>query len=140
MGMAGSAATGMARTAGAASGAYSAGAAGRSGVAAVGAGLANVGKSSGSAAVSPLRRAAQSLKQSYADGRSAASGAAAGAGAQASAAAASGTGSAAAAPPAWAAAMKRRQAITQGATMAAHTLKGGDSHGGGAGPDLSQKD
>lgn len=139
MGMAGSAATGMARTAGAASGAYSAGAAGRSGAAAVGAGLANVGKSSGGAVVSPLRRAAQSLKQSYADGRSAASGAAAGAGAQASAAA-SGTGSAAAAPPAWAAAMKRRQAITQGATMAAHTLKGGDSHGGGAGPDLSQKD
>lgn len=140
MGMAGSAATGMARTAGAASGAYSAGAAGRSGAAAVGAGLANVGKGTGGAAVSPLRRAAQSLKQSYADGRNAAAGTAAGAGAQSSAAAASGAGSAAATPPAWAAAMKRRQAITQGANMAAHTLKGGDSHGGGAGPDLSQKD
>lgn len=139
MGMAGSAATGMARTAGAASGAYSAGAAGRSGAAAVGAGLANVGKSTGGAAVSPLRRAAQSLKQSYADGRNAAAGTAAGVGAPASAAPASGAGPAAA-PPAWAAAMKRRQAITQGATMAAHTLKGGDSHGGGAGPDLSQKD
>ncbi|SMC34748.1 P-type conjugative transfer protein TrbL [Novosphingobium sp. B1] len=140
MGMAGSAATGMARTAGAASGAYSAGAEGRSGAAAVGAGLANVGKSTGGAAVSPLRRAAQSLKQSYADGRNAAAGTAAGAGAQASAAPASGAGSASAAPPAWAAAMKRRQAITQSANMAAHTLKGGDSHGGGAGPDLSQKD
>src|SRR3546814_8718591 len=30
-------------------------------------------------------------------------------------------------PPSWAKAMKHRQAMTQGATMAAHTLKGGDS-------------
>lgn len=141
MGTAGSAATGMARTAGAASGTYSAGAAGRSGAAAVGAGLANVGKSTGGAAVSPLRRAAQNLKQSYADGRNGAAGSAgADTSAQPPTVASPATGSAPAAPPAWAAAMKRRQAITQGATMAAHTLKGGDSHGGGAGPDLSQKD
>ena len=42
-------------------------------------------------------------------------------------------------PPAWATAMKRRQAMTQGANMASHTLKGGDSHGGGSGPDISDK-
>jgi type IV secretion system protein TrbL len=35
--------------------------------------------------------------------------------------------------------MKHRQAVTQGATMATHTLKGGDSHGGGNGPDVSDK-
>jgi type IV secretion system protein TrbL len=35
--------------------------------------------------------------------------------------------------------MKRRQAMTQGANMASHTLKGGDSHGGGSGPDISDK-
>jgi type IV secretion system protein TrbL len=29
--------------------------------------------------------------------------------------------------------------VTQGATMATHTLKGGDSHGGGNGPDVSDK-
>ncbi|MBB3862463.1 type IV secretion system protein TrbL [Novosphingobium hassiacum] len=140
MGMAGNAATGMARTAGAASGAYSAGAAGRSGVAAVGAGLAHVGKGTQDAAVSPLRRAAQALKQSYADGRNGAMDSAAGAGAQSSSAASPSSASAPAAPPAWATTMKRRQAITQGATMAAHTLKGGDSHGGGVSPDLTQKD
>ena len=43
-------------------------------------------------------------------------------------------------PPAWARAMKDRQAITSGATIAAHTLKSGDSHGGGASIDTSEKD
>ena len=41
--------------------------------------------------------------------------------------------------PAWARAMKHRQTITHGATMASHTLKGGDSHGGGSGPDIADK-
>jgi type IV secretion system protein TrbL len=36
--------------------------------------------------------------------------------------------------------MKQRQAITGGATIAAHTLKSGDSHGGGASPDISEKE
>lgn len=36
--------------------------------------------------------------------------------------------------------MKRRQAITHGAGIASQTLKSGDSHGGGAGPDISEKD
>ena len=44
------------------------------------------------------------------------------------------------APPAWAAAMRRRQMVTQGATIGAQTLKGGDSHGGGSAPDISEKD
>ena len=42
--------------------------------------------------------------------------------------------------PAWAKAMKDRQTIAHGATIAAHTLKSGDSHGGGASIDTSEKD
>ena len=120
------AATGGARVAGGASGAYAAGAAGKTGRAAAASGLANVAKSAASSAASPLRRAADSLKANYAAGK---------AGTPANAAA---TG-AADGPPAWATAMKRRQAMTQGANMASHTLKGGDSHGGGSGPDISDK-
>ena len=120
------AATGGARAAGGASGAYAAGAAGKTGRAAAASGLANVAKSAASSAVSPLRRAADSLKANYAAGK---------AGTPANAAA---TG-AADGPPAWATAMKRRQAMTQSANMASHTLKGGDSHGGGSGPDISDK-
>ena len=123
--MAGTAAGG-ARAAGGASGAYAAGAAGKTGRAAAASGLANVAKSAASSAASPLRRAADSLKANYAAGK---------AGTPANAAA---TG-AADGPPAWATAMKRRQAMTQGANMASHTLKGGDSHGGGSGPDISDK-
>ena len=120
------AATGGARAAGGASGTYAAGAAGKTGRAAAASGLANVAKSAASSAASPLRRAADSLKANYAAGK---------AGTPANAAA---TG-AADGPPAWATAMKRRQAMTQGANMASHTLKGGDSHGGGSGPDISDK-
>lgn len=120
------AATGGARAAGGASGAYAAGAAGKTGRAAAASGLANVAKSAASSAASPLRRAADSLKANYAAGK---------AGTPANAAE---TG-AADGPPAWATAMKRRQAMTQSANMASHTLKGGDSHGGGSGPDISDK-
>lgn len=120
------AATGGARAAGGASGAYAAGAAGKTGRAAAASGLANVAKSAASSAASPLRRAADSLKANYAAGK---------AGTPANAAA---TG-AADGPPAWATAMKRRQAMTQGANMASQALKGGDSHGGGSGPDISDK-
>lgn len=120
------AATGGARAAGGASGAYAAGAAGKTGRAAAASGLANVAKSAASSAASPLRRAADSLKANYAAGK---------AGTPFNAAATGGADG----PPAWATAMKRRQAMTQGANMASHTLKGGDSHGGGSGPDISDK-
>ena len=149
--------SGGARAAGAASAAWSAGAAGKTSGAAVASGLANVGKSAGEAAVSPLRRAAEAVKGSYAagrDGSSAAAGTAASSptGAAADAATSSGAASGpdtATEPspsegkggqPAWAAALRARQAITGSATIAANTLKGGDSHGGGQGPDISEKD
>ena len=130
VGGAGAAAMGSARAAGGASAAYSAGAAGKSGGAAVAGGIGNVGKSTGNAAMSPLRKAAASLRQSFVAGQAGASGNAAPAS----------PASADEGPPAWAKAMKRRQTITQGASIASHTLKAGDSHGGGAGPDISQKD
>ena len=121
------AATGGARLAGSTSAAYSAGAAGRSGGAAVASGLANVGRSAASAAVSPLRRAAANVQNQYA-------------------AAKTGTKSEAAAPPspnsgppAWASALRRRQTLMQSASITSHTLKSGDSHGGGGGPDITDK-
>ena len=120
------AASGGARAAGGASGAYSAGAAGKSGRAAVTSGLGNVAKSAAGAATSPLRRAADNLKANYAAARE---------GAPKSAAATSSSDG----PPAWATAMRQRQAMSQGASIAAHTLKGGDSHSSGQGPDITDK-
>jgi type IV secretion system protein TrbL len=120
---------GGAHAAGATSAAYKAGSAGKSGAGGVAAGLGGVGKAATSAAMSPLRRAAEGVKQSYQ----------AGAGSGGSSAAASNP-SASSGPPAWAAAMKRRQTMTQSANIAAHTLRGGDGGGSGASVDLSQKD
>ncbi|WP_336966578.1 P-type conjugative transfer protein TrbL [Sphingobium aquiterrae] len=126
------AAKGSAFASGATAGAYSAGAAGKSGAASVAGGAAGVGKAAAGAAMSPLRRAAASLKQSYKAGGEAATGSAA--------SAASPSPDSPSGPPAWAAAMKRRQTMTHGATVAAHTLRGGDGGGGGASVDVSQKD
>ena len=92
-----------------------------------GARLAGGGRSAAGAAVSPLRRAAAHLKSQYAAGK---------------ATAASGTAAASSptdGPPAWASAMKRRQTIMQSASVAAHTLNSGDSHGAGGGPDITDK-
>ena len=120
--------------------AYALGSAGKSGPAAVGSGMAAVGKAGAGAATSPLRKAGDSMRQSFRDG---------------SRAAITHTGgtitpgrntpppppaAADQGQPAWAKAMKDRQTITHGATIAAHTLKAGDSHGGGASIDTSEKD
>ena len=43
-------------------------------------------------------------------------------------------------PPAWAQRMKRHQTMSHGATAAAHAVKSGDSHGGGASVSLRQDD
>ena len=47
---------------------------------------------------------------------------------------------AASAPPAWAQRMKRSQTINHGATAAAHAVRSGDSHGGGASVNLAESD
>lgn len=130
-GAVGGAAMGGARTAGAASAAYQSGAAGMSGRAAAAGGLKSLGKSAASGAMSPLRKATSAFHDSFAAGRAGVSTAP-----TTSSAPTAGGGE----PPAWAKALKRRQAMTHGASTAASTLKSGDSHGGGAGPDISEKD
>jgi type IV secretion system protein TrbL len=145
--LAGGAAAGAvagAKLAGGASGsatmAYAMGSAGKSGAAAVGSGMAAVGDAVVGAATSPLRKAGDGMKQSFREG---------------SRAAITNTGGsitpgpntpppASSAPesgqPAWAKTMKDKQTIAHGATIAAHTLKAGDSHGGGSSIDTSEKD
>ncbi|HHX2099357.1 TPA: P-type conjugative transfer protein TrbL [Pseudomonas aeruginosa] len=139
---------GGAATAGAASAAYSMGSLGQSGAAGVASGLGGVARAAGSAAVSPLKRAAskasESVKSSFSDGARAAFGVTGGSssagtvgGSSAAPAAAS---SPAGSPPAWAQRMQRSQAVNHGATMAAHAVRSGDSHGGGSSVNLSESD
>ncbi|MGV7120518.1 P-type conjugative transfer protein TrbL [Sphingopyxis sp. 550A] len=132
----GGTARGAAFTSGAASSAYALGSAGKTGAAAVAGGAGGVGRAAVGAAMSPLRKAAASLKDSYRSGGRAAVTATGGTITGGATPPASST----AGPPAWAAAMKQRQTMTHGATVAAHTLRGGDGGGGGASVDLSQKD
>ena len=117
---------GTARAAGGATSAFAQGSAGKSGAAAVGAGLAAVGGSAAQAATTPLRRAGDALRQSYRDG--------------AASSAVTPTASGESGPPAWAKAMKNRQSAAHGASLAAHMLKAGDSHGSGATISLDEKD
>ena len=130
-------ARGGAFASGAASSAYALGSAGKTGGAAVAGGAAAVGKAAVGAAMSPLRKAAASLKESYRSGGRAAVTATGGT-ISGSTSAASTNGPSG--QPAWAAAMKNRQTMTHGATVAAHTLRSGDGGGSGASVDVSQKD
>ncbi|TIP12537.1 P-type conjugative transfer protein TrbL [Mesorhizobium sp.] len=140
---------GGAAAAGAASAAYSVGALGQSGAAGVASGLGGVARAVGSAAVSPLKRAAarasESVKSSFTDGARAGFGATGGtstagtiggAGAATEAAAPSSSSG----PPAWAQRMQRGQALNHGTTMAAHAVRSGDSHGSGSSVNLSESD
>ena len=120
------AATGGARAAGSVAGAYASGAAGKSGRQAAAAGLGNVAKSAAAAAASPLRRVAATLAANYASGKTGGS-------------EDHGTESPRDSAPGWAKALRRRQTIGQAASLTAHTLKGGDSHSGGQGPDISDR-
>ncbi|MBI0530278.1 P-type conjugative transfer protein TrbL [Sphingomonas sp. TX0522] len=131
------AAAGGARAAGAASGAYALGSAGRTGAGAVASGLGAVGQAAGGAAASPLRRAADSLRENFRQG---ARSAVTATGGTISGGAAPSNDTGPSGPPAWAQAMRRRQTMTHGATVAAHTLRGGDGGGSGAAVDVSQKD
>ena len=131
------AATGGARAAGAASGAYSLGSVGRSGAGAVAGELGAVGQTAGAAATSPLRRAAEALRDNFRQG---ARSAVTSTGGTISGGATPSNDTGPAGPPAWAQAMRRRQTMTHGATVAAHTLRGGDGGGSGAAVDVSQKD
>ena len=149
-GGAAAAARGGAALAGGASTAYSLGAAGQSGVAAVASGLGNVASTGAQAAASPLKRAASqatdSLKSSYQSGARAAfevtGGSIGGDAAEVNAADAGAAqpGGASDQPPAWAARMKRSQAMSHGVQTAGHAVRSGDSHGGGSSVNLSESD
>src|SRR5713101_6250783 len=132
-GMAAGAARGGATLAGGATAAYRAGGA---------SGVATSGLAKGADAVmSPLRRAAGSLKSSFEGGGSRAAtgeGSSAGTDAAASASTSAAASSANSSPPAWARRMKRAQTINHGTSAAAHAVRSGDHGGGGASVDLSQ--
>ncbi|GLI98026.1 P-type conjugative transfer protein TrbL [Sphingobium sp. BS19] len=121
------AAAGGARAAGAAAQAYSAGASGKSGMAAVAAGTAEVARSAAATMSSPLRAKASSIQKNFAEGR----------GEQGREAGSPSPEHSGALP--WAAAMKRRQMMSQSTAIASQTLKSGDSHGGGGGPDITDR-
>ena len=147
-GGAAAAARGGAALAGGASTAYSLGAAGQSGAASVASGLGNVASTGAQAAASPLKRAASraadSLKSSYQSGARAAfemtGGSIGGDSAEAEGAGPAPTGGSSDQTPAWAARMKRSQAMSHGVQTAGHAVRSGDSHGGGSSVNLSESD
>jgi type IV secretion system protein TrbL len=134
-------AQGVSRAAGGASTAYTLGSAGKSGSAALASGMAAVGEAAVGVATSPLRNAGASVKQSFRDGGRAAITNTGGSITSSTTSQSTDAASAGAdGPPPWARALKDRQAVARSASIAAHTLKSGDSHGGGAAIDISTKD
>ncbi len=144
---------GGATAAGAATAAYSLGSLGQSGAAGVASGLGGVARAAGSAAISPLKRAAssatsrasESIKSSFSEGAKAGFGAGGGSSTMgtvggASAEPAAAPSNPAGSPPAWAQRMQRRQTLNHGTTMTAHAVRSGDSHGSGSSVNLSESD
>lgn len=149
--MTGAAVRGGAQMAGGATSAYSLGSFGKSGAGAVAGGMAAVGQAAGSmagAVLSPLRKAAakggEAMKANFRSGAragfTATGGTISGGPSPAAPAAGASAPAGASTQPGWAAAMKRRQSMTHGATVLAHTMKAGDSRGGGGGPDIKERD
>jgi type IV secretion system protein TrbL len=101
-------------------------------------GAAGVAQAAGSATMSPLRRAAASLKESFASGeRAVMRGGAPQSGTDRAGASAS-SGGGADGSPAWAQRMKRSQTINRGVTAADHAIRSGDRPSGGSQVDLSE--
>jgi type IV secretion system protein TrbL len=114
---------------------------GQSGAAGVATGLGGVARAAGSAAVSPLRRAAASVKSSFDSGVKSGFAATGGTSTPGTVGPASATTSPAnGSPPAWAERMKRGGHMGHGASAAAHAVRSGDSHGSGASVNLSESD
>lgn len=144
----GAAVRGGAAAAGGAAVAYSVGSLGQSGAAGVASGLGGVARAAGAATVSPLKRAtaraAESVKSSFSEGAKAGFGATGGSSTMGTIPASGATSETAATqrdgPPDWAKRMKRGQSLSHGATLAAHAVRSGDSHGGGSSVNLSESD
>lgn len=140
-------ARGGAAAAGGASAAYSLGSLGKSGASGVASGLGGVARAAGAATASPLKRAtsraAESMKSSFSDGAKAGFGATGGSstmGTIGGETAADTSATSLDGPPAWAKRMQRSRSIGHGATLAAHAVRSGDSHGGGSSVNLSESD
>ncbi|BCG75372.1 conjugal transfer protein TrbL [Mesorhizobium sp. 113-1-2] len=142
-----STARGATSLAGGASAAYRHGAAGQAGAAGIASGLGGIARAGASAAASPLKRAAantgQSLKSSFASSASSAAeiaGGSIGGAAVSTAAPPSGAGnpSGTQGQPEWARRLQRSQRLAHGAQTAAHAVRAGDSHGGGASISFSE--
>ncbi|MBK5945799.1 P-type conjugative transfer protein TrbL [Rhodobacter veldkampii DSM 11550] len=146
--LAGGAATvrGGAAAAGGASTAYSLASMGQSGAGGVAAGLGGVARAAGAAAASPLKRAtaraADGIGSSFAAGARGGFGATGGSSSMGTVAgtpeATAPPATAAGAVPAWAQRMQRKQALSQGTTMAAHAIRSGDGQGAGSSINLSE--
>jgi type IV secretion system protein TrbL len=135
-----------AAAAGGASTAYSLASMGQSGAGGVAAGLGGVARAAGAAAASPLKRAtaraADGIGSSFAAGARGGFGATGGSSSMGTVAgtpvAAAPPATAAGAVPAWAQRMQRKQALSQGTTMAAHAIRSGDGQGAGSTINLSE--
>lgn len=148
-GGAAAAARGGAALAGGASTAYSLGAAGQTGASGVASGLGGVPRAAGSAATSPLRRAAErassSMRSSFADGARSAFEATGGSSTMGTVGEAANDAPPSPAgggdqPPAWARRMKRSQQMSHAVSTTVHAVRSGDSHGGGSSINLSEGD
>jgi type IV secretion system protein TrbL len=96
-------------------------------------GMSGVAETAGSGAISPLRRAAASLRENFAAGGRAVTGENSGV------AAISGSSQGeAAGPPAWARRMQRNQSVSRGAGAAHQAIRSGDHPSSGTGIDLSE--
>jgi type IV secretion system protein TrbL len=143
-----SAVRGGSSLAGGGAAAYTLGAAGQTGAAGVASGMGGIARAGASAAASPLRRAAahaaRSLTSSFASGASSAfettggSSTMATIGGAAFASSGAGEPTAARGQPEWARRLQRSQRLAHGAQTAAHALRAGDGHGGGASISLSE--
>lgn len=135
---------GGATAAGAASAAYSLGSLGQSGAAGVASGLGGVARAAGGAATSPLRRAATSVKASFAEGAKAGFGATGGSSTMGSAGGATSTPSASSqatgTPPAWTQRMQRGRHMGHAIQTTAHAVRSGDSHASGSSVNLSESE
>ncbi len=143
-----SAVRGSASLAGGGAAAYTLGAAGQTGAAGVGSGLGGIARAGASAAASPLKRAAahagQSLGSSFASGAKTALDVTGGSstlgtiGGAAPPPSGPGEPSATKGQPEWARRLQHSQRMSHGAQTAAHAVRAGDGHGGGASISLSE--
>ncbi len=135
---------GGATAAGAASAAYNLGSFGQSGASGLASGAGGIARAAGGAAMSPLRRAAASVKSSFSEGVKSGFSATGGSSTMGTVGGAddgaSTSSQATGTPPGWAQRMRRSGHATHAAQTAAHALRSGDGHGSGSSVNLSESD